>query len=753
MLVCHPFRRFIQRIARLVPRQTQLRTRRRWVPASQLPGEVEIVEARLLLSAVLTDTTPVMTIDAAVGTSTGSVTLATFNDTNAPPGYTTLSATGAVSTSVSGISGSNVAGDFKNSGGVFQGYVYNGSTYSTIDIQGASFTHVAGISGSTAFGTYTGSNGQAVGFVFDGSILTSLVPPNAVSTVVRGVSASTILGTFQDAGGNTHGFTFNGSSYTILDAPGATNTTPTGISGSNIVGSYVDGSGTHSFALNGSTYTTLTPSGAVSSQATAISGNNIVGSYVDGSQKTHGYLYNGSTYTVLDVSGATYTAASAVSGNNIVGSYHDANGATHAFFYDGSTFTSLDVPSATATAAVGVSGTNVAGSYTDSNGKPQSFFYQPPASSSFTATVQWGGTLVGTPTVSVVLASQQPASGSSWKVVGSAIYAATGTYNITVSVSDAANNSLQSSNTSFHVWPSLAGAWLCAGKQTTIQQTGASLTFINENGGKSAGLFTASEQVKATGWGNLVGNLSDNDQKLTWSNGSVWTKVPPVDLAGRWLGNGRPSTITQTGTNLTFINENGGKANGVFLASGQVEAIDWGNLIGTLSDNNTTITWANNSIWTKVPPPDISGTWLANGKTTSIAQSGGNLTITNENGGQTPGFFTPSGQIDATSWGDLIGTLSDNNTTITWSNNSVWTKSSNTTAVDISGSWIANGKTATILESGSNLTFINENGGSSVGIFLASDQVQATGWGKLSGKLTNNNKTLTWANGTVWVHA
>ncbi len=66
------------------------------------------------------------------------------------------------------------------------------------------------------------------------------------------------------------------------------------------------------------------------------------------------------------------------------------------------------------------------------------------AASNFTPTVTWGGTVVGTPAVSLQLVSRTKTV-SNWKVVGSAVYADNGTYGITVSIRDKSNNVILSS--------------------------------------------------------------------------------------------------------------------------------------------------------------------------------------------------------------------------------------------------------------------------------------------------------------------
>jgi N-acetylneuraminic acid mutarotase len=68
------------------------------------------------------------------------------------------------------------------------------------------------------------------------------------------------------------------------------------------------------------------------------------------------------------------------------------------------------------------------------------------AVSDFTPTVNWGGTLVGTPSVSVQQVSPSTSGGSSWEVVGSAVYAAAGTDTVAVTVHDADGRSVSTSS-------------------------------------------------------------------------------------------------------------------------------------------------------------------------------------------------------------------------------------------------------------------------------------------------------------------
>ena len=68
----------------------------------------------------------------------------------------------------------------------------------------------------------------------------------------------------------------------------------------------------------------------------------------------------------------------------------------------------------------------------------------------YTASVNWGGTLIGTPKFSVQLVSRTGTS-SAWNIVGSAVYAAPGTYPAAVTVSDVDGATFQTSKVVFNV--------------------------------------------------------------------------------------------------------------------------------------------------------------------------------------------------------------------------------------------------------------------------------------------------------------
>jgi parallel beta-helix repeat protein len=227
--------------------------------------------------------------------------------------------------------------------------------------------------------------------------------------------------------------------------------------------------------------------------------------------------------------------------------------------------------------------------------------------------------------------------------------------------------------------PNIAGTWFINGTQTTqIQQNGSTLTFINENGQSSPGLFQSPTQVVATGWGNLTGTLVsiDDGTRINWSNGTAWSQP---ELAGQGFIGTRTVQIAQNGNNLTFTNENGGTSAGYIADATHVVATSWGNLVGTLTATfeGYRINWANGTAWDMLR---LAGTWFINGsQTAQVVQpsSGTALTFINENGASSPGFIQDTTHVVATGWGNLVGTLvaiTGGQIEINWSNGTAWVK-------------------------------------------------------------------------------
>jgi hypothetical protein len=275
-----------------------------------------------------------------------------------------------------------------------------------------------------------------------------------------------------------------------------------------------------------------------------------------------------------------------------------------------------------------------------------------------------------------------------------------------------------------------------------VTQSGSVLTFTNENGGTAQGRFLSATRVIADGWGGLIGNLVDG--RIEWANGTIWAR-PASDISGQYTFSGMTTSVQQSGSNLTFTNEHGNTSSGRFLSATEVVATDWGGLTGTVG--NGEIRWANGTVWTLSTPstqenPDIGGTYSFGSGTTTVQQNGDALVFINEHGNSSTGRFLSPTQVVATQWGGLVGNIVGNR--IEWVNGTVWTL----VAPVIAGDYAVDGRTARVEQSGGDLTFINENGGSSRGRFLSASLVIANDWGGLTGTIVNGR--IEWTNGSVW---
>ena len=293
----------------------------------------------------------------------------------------------------------------------------------------------------------------------------------------------------------------------------------------------------------------------------------------------------------------------------------------------------------------------------------------------------------------------------------------------------------------FEVTADLTGIWGASGHASAIDQSGANLSFTNEHGNTSGGRFTAADRVFASNW-NLFG--THDGTTVRWDNGSEWWQTPSTyeDVAGNWTFNNAGTSIAQDGAFLTFFNENGQSSAGQFISNNRVLTAEW-ELQGTVSGSS--INWDNGTSWQEAVSnvPDVSGDWTYNGQGTRIQQSGSTLTFFNENDAQSAGHLISSTRVRANGW-NLEGTV--NGDRIDWDNGSAWQKGSQGMP-NLAGDWTYNGRTTQITQSGSDLTFFNENGASSAGQLLSNTHVRASGW-NLEGTVSNNR--IDWDNGSAW---
>lgn len=312
----------------------------------------------------------------------------------------------------------------------------------------------------------------------------------------------------------------------------------------------------------------------------------------------------------------------------------------------------------------------------------------------------------------------------------------------------------------------ISGTWYNANQPTSIQQSGNELIFTNEDGQSVTGRFTSGTQVVADQWGGLTGTIAGD--RINWANNSVWTRTVQTypNISGTWYFGNLATSISQSGQNITFTNEQGVSAQGRFLTSTDVIADGWDGLRGTIATNGT-ISWANGDTWSRTQGPTnpanptLGSTWVSasNGGTARVAYDvNGGLTFTNVAGVRSGGYFIDATHVYASSWG-ITGTLnsSTNPTRITWSNGSVWNigpASTTPSNPPLAANWIAvaSGRSTQISSDGhGGLIFTNAAGVRSYGLFSNSSQVYASDWG-ITGILNSstNPTRITWSNGSVW---
>ncbi len=225
-------------------------------------------------------------------------------------------------------------------------------SFTTIDFPGATRTRAVGLNDhGDIVGDYRDSSGVFHGYLLSHGNFTTFDPPGSIQT--RGLAINNlgvIGGTFLDSSNARHSYLLNHGAFTIFDFPGATATFLQGINDlGQVVGTYIDSAGnTHGFLRTAGNFTTIDFPGAV--QGTVAGGINdrgqIVGNFGDASGITHGFLLSGGNLSTIDFPGALDTTAPfGISANGeIVGFYDDSNGVLHGFTLIAGNFSTVDFP-------------------------------------------------------------------------------------------------------------------------------------------------------------------------------------------------------------------------------------------------------------------------------------------------------------------------------------------------------------------------------------------------------------------------
>ena len=290
----------------------------------------------------------------------------------------------------------------------------------------------------------------------------------------------------------------------------------------------------------------------------------------------------------------------------------------------------------------------------------------------------------------------------------------------------------------------LAGSWILPLGNGGITQTGINLTLTNAAHQTVAASFINAQQISVPLWG-VVGTLSREGTRIHFSNGKTWDMTP---MLGSTFENasGAPVRVEQRGSELILVNRAGATSVGKFLNSHEIQATDWGSIVGQIEDGN--IYWSNGTEWRRSvlssSTTEVGGIWDVNGQNTRILQSANALTFVNRFGGTSAGHFVSANEVVATDWGGIHGVIVG--TQLRWiGNGSVWSQ-----VPDLNGARIDQaGRLTGIAQLERSLYFTDAAGNVSHGNLVGTNRVAETDGARRQGLISGNS--LVWlSGGQIW---
>jgi len=289
-----------------------------------------------------------------------------------------------------------------------------------------------------------------------------------------------------------------------------------------------------------------------------------------------------------------------------------------------------------------------------------------------------------------------------------------------------------------------------SGAPVQVIENGNSITFVNKFGATTPASWTSPTTLFLSAWNESV---TTGIGTLTFQDGSIWSEnlvlngtnngagTTTIAAAPTMLydfdyvnGSGKPVHLIQTGTNnVIFIFANNVFGVGTFISATQLTTPVAPNDIATISNDFSTLTWQDGTVWTQTAltgAVSLTNATNSNGVPTHLIQNGssqvafvdalGRITIGNE---VSPGKFV----TDLYGPGDAA-TISGN--TVTWQDGTVWNPTGGSVPPTI--------------------TFTDSNG-AAFHVKLTSANTLVGLDGEMAGvTATRQNSQLLWSNGAVW---
>ncbi len=320
--------------------------------------------------------------------------------------------------------------------------------------------------------------------------------------------------------------------------------------------------------------------------------------------------------------------------------------------------------------------------------------------------------------------------------------------------------------------PSLAGEYavfsgLASPTLASIDQNGNSLT-LHGSSTVSAAIQSATQM--------LVGG----NQPAPYANGSImflagsfagqtWTKLDlPPDFTNQ---QGAAVHIMQNGTSVTFVNKFGGTASGTWVAPtllsvpafGETVTVSAGRMLwqdGSIWSENIALTGNKNGAGTTLitaAPSQVSVFDYVNtgGKAVHLIQTGTtNVVFVDGTGHMSIGKYLSPTQLMTPYFPNDIATISNDFTTITWTDGTVWTLTARTSAITVIDYTNQNGIPVHLVQNGtSQVAFVDGLGRTSLGTMLSPTTAQADLYPGDIATFSNNFNTVTWQDGFVWTQS